>query len=87
MLRVRTSQFPDLPYILSTKPQPHITSIHFHVVLTVAPLAQLWGTVYCLFAPDSYVTAPLLSTLMNLYSKVVPAGKLIVVIHNGFDDV
>lgn len=45
------------------------------------------GTVNCLFAPLSYVTAPLLSTLIYLYSKLVPAGRLIVVVHNGFADV
>lgn len=53
----------------------------------MAVLAQLLGTVYALFVPDSYVTAPLLSTLMNLYSKLVPAGRLRVVVHNGFAEV
>lgn len=45
------------------------------------------GTVNARFDPDSYVTAPLLSTLMNLYSKLVPAGRLIVVDHSGLDTV
>lgn len=53
----------------------------------MAAPAQLLGTVYTLLAPDSYATAPLLSTRMNLYSKLVPAGKLIVVVHSGFEAV
>ena len=36
-------------------------------------------------APDSYETAPLLSTRINLYSKLVPAGRLIIVIQSGFN--
>jgi hypothetical protein len=60
---------------------------HFQDASTVALLAQLLGTVYTRFAPDSYVTAPLLSTLINLYSKLVPAGRLRVVVHRGFGEV
>jgi hypothetical protein len=52
---------------------------HFHVLSTDTPLAHPFGTVYTRLAPDSYVAAPLLPTLMNLYSKLVPAGMLIVV--------
>lgn len=50
-------------------------------------LAHPFGTVYARLAPDSYVTEPLLSTLMNLYSKLVPAGRLIVVVQSGLEDV
>ena len=37
--------------------------------------------------PDSYVTEPLLSTFINLYSKLAPAGSLIVVVQSGLEDV
>jgi hypothetical protein len=57
---------------------------HFHALSTDTALAHPFGTVYSRLAPDSYVTAPLLSTLMNLYSKLIPAGKSIVVNQNGF---
>ena len=60
---------------------------YFHCASTVALPSQLLGTVYARLAPDSYVTAPLLSTRINLYSKLVPAGKLTVVDHSGLDDV
>ena len=73
-----------MPTKISILTQP---ARYFQAASTVAVLAQLLGTVYALFAPDSYVTAPLLSTLMNLYSKVVPAGRLSVVVHSGFDEV
>ena len=52
---------------------------------TVTALEHPFGTVYTRLAPDSYVTVPLLSTLMNLYSKLVPAGRLIFVDHSGFE--
>ena len=54
------------------------------MLATVAVLEHPFGTVYTRLAPDSYVTVPLLSTLMNLYSKLVPAGKLIFVDQSGF---
>jgi hypothetical protein len=50
-------------------------------------LSQPFGTVYTRFAPDSNVTAPLLSTLINLYSNEVPAGRFIEVDHVGLDAV
>ena len=60
---------------------------HFNVLSTVTALAHPFGTVYARLAPDSYVTEPLLSTFMNLYSKLVPAGSLIVVVQSGLEDV
>lgn len=44
---------------------------------------QLDGTVYDLFGSDSQVTEPELDTLMNLYSTVVPAGRLTVPVQMG----
>lgn len=54
------------------------------MLATVVAAEHPFGTVYTRLAPDSYVTAPLLSTLMYLYSKLVPAGRLIFVDHSGF---
>lgn len=42
-------------------------------------------TVFTLLLPLSHVTVPELLTLINLYSKYVPAAKLIVADHNGFE--
>lgn len=42
------------------------SDVYFQVASTVATLEHPVGTVYARLAPDSYVTAPLLSTLMNL---------------------
>lgn len=77
-----TSDSP-FPTINSQKSQIAI-STYFQIASTVALLSHPFGTVYCLFALDSYVTLLLLSTLMNLYSKLVPAGRLIVLVHSGF---
>lgn len=60
---------------------------YFQVLSTVEVLEHPLGTAYWRLAPDSYVTAPLLSTLMNLYSKLVPAGRSIFVVHNGLEEV
>lgn len=43
------------------------------------------GTVYERLGSDSHVTAPLLATLMYLYWKVVPGGRLTVVCHRWFE--
>ena len=42
---------------------------------------QVAGTVYERLSPVSHTTVPLDSTIMYLYSKVVPAGRSMVANH------
>lgn len=62
---------------------------HFYlqVAVTVAAVAQPVGTVYDRFGSLSHTTVPSDSFLMNLYSKVVPAGSVTVVVHRGLEEV
>jgi hypothetical protein len=77
----------------SAMPTPHLSTReptptdHLHSPLTVTALWHPLGTVYCLFEPDSQLMAPLLSTFMNLYSKLVPARSVMAVDHCGLAEV
>jgi hypothetical protein len=60
------------------------TIVYRHELLTVTALEHPRGTVYDLLGSLSQVAVPEDATLMNLYWKVVPAGRVIVEVHRGF---
>lgn len=60
---------------------------HFHSPAIVAPALHPLSTTNFLFSPPSHATLPPLSTLKNLYSKLIAAFNGTVIFHTGFASV